>query len=53
MLSKQAERLYALKVHLAMLSERPINHPQWVNAVANAEWRVRAQAEFIIGWGCV
>lgn len=51
-MSAQAEHFYALKVHLSMLLERPIDHPQWFNAVADAEWRVRAQAEFIIGWGC-
>lgn len=51
-MSAQAEHLYALKLGLAALLERPINHPQWRNAVIHAEWRVRAWAEHVIGWGC-
>ncbi|WP_287802843.1 hypothetical protein [Diaphorobacter sp.] len=51
-MSAQAEHLYALKLAHAALLERPSRHPQWEHDVMHAEWRVRAWAEFIIGWGC-
>ncbi len=51
-MSKQAAHLYGLKLAHAALMERPVNHPRWEHAVILAEWRVRAWAEYIIGWGC-
>lgn len=52
MLSAQAERLYALKLGLAELLERPHRHPDYLRRVDLADAKLRAWAGHVIGWGC-
>lgn len=52
MLSKQAERLYALKLALADLLDRPSRHPDYLRCVDFADAKLRTWAGHVIGWGC-
>lgn len=52
MLSKQAERLYALKLGLAELLDCPRSHPDYLRRVDLADAKLRAWADHVIGWGC-
>lgn len=51
-MSAQAEHLCALRIGVADLVERPSRHPDYLARLDHAQWRLRAWAEFVIGWGC-